>query len=91
MHNLQEEPNIEDIARTLHIYAALHGRHAYHQATMVEIEGNIPNASISIRIDPGAHWRYVAPKIVDICKLGKFKHDKPWIIQLSTGTKWKVS
>ena len=47
---------------------------------MVEIEGNILNASISILIDPDACRSYVSPKIVDVCKLGKVKHDKPWLV-----------
>ena len=34
---------------------------------------------------------YVAPKIIDLCKLGKVKHVKPWLVQLSTSTKRKVS
>ena len=87
MHNLQEEPTIEDIAGTPRIYAVLDGRQADHQATMVEIEGKILNTSISILIDLGAFWSYVLPKIVDDCKLGKVKHDKPWLVQLATGMK----
>ena len=90
MHNLQEEPTVEDIAGTPHIYAALEGRQGDHQATVVEIEGKILNACISILIDLGACRSYVSPKIVDLCKLGKIKHDKPWPVQLATGTKWKV-
>ena len=59
---------------------------------MVEIEGKILNTYVLILIDrPGACWSYVAPKIIDICKLGKVKHDKPWLVQLATGTRWKVS
>ena len=58
---------------------------------MVELEGKILNTYISILIDPGACRSYVSPKIVDICKLGKVKHDKPWLVQLATGTKHKVS
>ena len=54
---------------------------------MVEIEGNILNTSISMLIDPGALHSYVSPKIVDVCKLGKVKHDKPWLVQLATGMK----
>ena len=57
---------------------------------MVEIEGKILNTSISILIDPGACRSYVLPKIVDVCKIGKFKHDKPWLVQLATSTKHKV-
>ena len=58
---------------------------------MVEIEGKIFNTSISIVIDPGACRSYVSPKIVDVCKLGKVKHDKPWLVKLATCTKRKVS
>ena len=54
---------------------------------MVDIEGKILNTSISIPIDPGAFRSYVSPKIVDVCKLGKVKHDKPWLVQLATGRK----
>ena len=54
---------------------------------MVEIEGKILKTSISILIDLGAFQSYVLPKIVDVCKLGKFKHGKPWLVQLATGTK----
>ena len=54
---------------------------------MVEIEGKILNTSVSILIDPGACHSYVSPKIVDLCKLGKVKHVKPWMVQLAIGTK----
>ena len=60
MHNLQEEPTIEDIAGTSWIYAALDGRQVDHQATMVEIKGNISNTSISILINPDAYRSYVS-------------------------------
>ena len=51
----------------------------------------VSNTSISILIDPGACQSYVSPKIVDTCKLNKVKHERPWMVQLSTGTKRKVS
>ena len=54
---------------------------------MVEIEGKILNTYISILIDPSACQSYVSPKIVDICKLNKVKQKKPWLVQLSMGTK----
>ena len=80
---------MKDIAGTPRLYAPLDGQQADHQAMMVEIEGKILNTSVSIPIDLGAYQSYVAPKIVDIWKLGKFNHDKPWTIQLATGTKQK--
>ena len=48
------------------------------------------NTSISILIDLSACRRYVSPKIVDESKLGKLKHDKPWMVQVATGAKQKV-
>ena len=66
------------------------GRWEDNHATTVEIEGKILNTSISILIDPSACRRYVSPKIVDECKLGKLKHDKPWMVQVATGAKQKV-
>ena len=81
---------IEDIDGTPQIYASLDDRKEDHQSTMVEIEGKILNTSISILIDLDACRSYVSPKIVDECKLGKVKHDKPWLVQLATGTKQKV-
>ena len=56
---------------------------------MVEMEGKILNTSISILMDPSACRSYVAPKIVDLCKLGKLKHVEPWMVQLAIGTKHK--
>ena len=58
---------------------------------MVEIEGKILNTSISILIDLSAFQSYVVPKIVDLYKFGKVKHDKTWLVQLATGTKREVS
>ena len=60
-------------------------------ATIIKIEGKVSNTSISILIDPSACHSYVSPKIVDVCKLGKVKHDKPFMVQLATCMKHKVS
>ena len=87
MHNLQEESTIEDITRTPHIYVALDARKADHQHTIVEIEGKILNTYVSILIDPNAFQSYVSPKIIDECKLGKVKYEKPWLVQLATSMK----
>ena len=58
---------------------------------MVEIEGNILNTSISMLIDPSALHSYASPEVVDVCKIGKVKHDKPWLVQLATCMKHTVS
>ena len=58
---------------------------------MVEIEGKVSNTSISILINPDAFQSYLSPKIVDLCKLDKVKHEKPWLVQLAMSQKQKVS
>ena len=82
---------VEDMASTPRIYAALDNWQADHHATIVEIEGKISNTSISILVDMGSFRSYVSPNIVDTCKLKKVKHEKPWLVQLATSTKRKVS
>ena len=71
---------IEGIAGTTWLYASLDEWKQDDEDTMVEIEGNILNTSISILIDPSAFQSYVSPKMVEVCKLGKVKHDKPWLV-----------
>ena len=87
LHKLQEEPTLEDITGTPWIYAALDGRHEYHKATMLEIDGKILNTFVSILIDLGACQSYVSAKIVDECKIGEVKHHKPFLVQLAICTK----
>ena len=76
---------------TPRIYVALDGWQADHHATMVKIEGKVSNTSNSILIDISDYRSYVSLKIVYTCKLNKVKHEKPWLVQLATGTKRKVS
>jgi hypothetical protein len=58
------------VARSLlQIYAALDNKQADHQASMVEMEGMITNHLVSILIDPRSNLSYIAPKVVDKCKL----------------------
>ena len=66
---------VEYMATTPRIYATLDGKQKGLQTTMVEIVGNVSNTSISILIDLGACQSYVSPKVVEICKLEKVKHE----------------
>jgi len=72
------------------ISAALENRQADHQTAMVEIEGMVNEKPVSILIDPGASLSYISPSIVEKNKLALQKFDKPWLVQLATGTKRKV-
>ena len=58
---------------------------------MVEVEGKIAEQSVSVLIGPGSTHNYITPRIVEICASKKLKHRKSWLVQLSIGTKRKVS
>ena len=91
-HSIQEAVIVGDVARgMLRINDVLENRQDGHQTSMVEIEGMIKIQPISILIDPSARLSYVSPRIVEICKLVPEKFDNPWLVQLATGTKRKVT
>jgi hypothetical protein len=58
---------------------------------VVEIEGMIFNHLVSSLIDPGSNLSYIAPRVVDKCKLQPQEQTKPWLVQLATGTKIRVA
>ena len=61
---------IGDLARTMpRINAALENRQPDYQTSMVEVEGMINQTPITILIDPGASISYIAPTMVEKCKL----------------------
>ena len=73
------------------ISVVLENWQAYHQTSMVNIEGMIKSQPISILIDPGASMSYISPRIVELCTLAPVKFDKAWLVQLATRTKRKVA
>ena len=79
------------VSETPQIYEALDNHQANHQSTMMEFGGNIAKKSIFVLIYPSSTHIYVSPKVVENCSLGKEKHNKLWLVQLSMGTKRKVS
>jgi hypothetical protein len=92
VYNIQEYTTVNDVARSMpRMYASLYNNQADHQASVVEMEGMIANCLVSILIDPSSNLSYVAPQIVDKCKLQPVRHVKPWLVQLATGTKRKIS
>jgi hypothetical protein len=91
VYNIQEATTVNDVARSVpQIYAALDNNQADHQALVVEVEGMLFNHLVSVLIDPGSNLSYIAPKVVDKCKIQPQKQTKPWLVQLATGTKRKV-
>jgi len=80
------------MGRSMHrINAIVDGRKYDHQSTTMEVEGKIHDNRISILIDPGATLIYVTPGLVELNKLKKENHAKSWLVQLTIGTKRKVT
>ena len=76
---------INDITKNLPIInATLEDRESGHQFTMLEVEGKISNTFISILIDLGASLIYIAPRVLEKCKLSKEKQKNAWLVQLAT-------
>jgi hypothetical protein len=91
VYNIQGSTIINDVVRSMpRIYVALDNNQVNYQASVVELEGMIANHPISILIDPSSNLSYVSPQTISKCKLKPIRHVKPWLVQLSTGTKRKV-
>ena len=83
---------IGELARTMpRINVALENRQADYQNSMMEVEGMINQTSVTILIDPGASLSYIAPKMVEKCKLFVEKFENSWLVQLAIGAKRKVT
>eukprot|EP00253_Pinus_taeda_P005349 PITA_05349 len=92
LSQIHEASTVGEVGRSVpRINAALEDRQAEYQPTMVEFEGKISNLPISVLIDPGATLSYVNPKIVERCNLQSVKFKNPWLVQLATGAKPKVT
>ena len=72
---------IGELARSMPIInAALENRQAEYQTSMVEEEGIINQTRVTILIDPGASLSYIAPKMVEKCKLSVEKFENSWLV-----------
>eukprot|EP00253_Pinus_taeda_P030276 PITA_30276 len=92
LSQIHEASTVGEVGRSVpRINAALKDRQAEYQPTMVELEGNISNLTVSVLIDPGATLSYVNPKVVERCKLQSVKFKNPWLVQLATGAKRRVT
>ena len=72
---------MNDIARNIPIVnVSLEYRQVDHQSTMLEVEGKVLNIHVSILIDSGSSLSYIAPKVVEKCKLSKEKQKNAWLV-----------
>ena len=92
LHKLQEASTLGEIGKNYHkIYAALEDGQEDHQSAIVEIESIISKHTLAIVIDTGASLSYITPRMMELCQLTKVRHAKPWLVQLDTGAKRKVT
>eukprot|EP00253_Pinus_taeda_P017453 PITA_17453 len=92
LSQIHEASTVGEVGRSIpRINAALEDRQAEYQPTMVEFEGKISNLTISVLIDPRATLSYVNPKVVERCNLQSVKFKNPWLVQLATGAKRRVT
>eukprot|EP00253_Pinus_taeda_P018204 PITA_18204 len=92
LSQIHEASTVGEVGRSIpRINAALEDRQAEYQPTMVEFEGKISNLTIFVLIDPGATLSYVSPKVVERCNLPSVKFKNPWLVQLATGAKRRVT
>ena len=83
---------IGELARTMpRINAALENRQAEYKTYMVEVEGMVNQTPVTILIDLGASLSYIAPTMVEKCKLPVEKFKNSWLVQLAIGAKRKVT
>ena len=73
------------------ICAMLEDHQVGHNSTVVEVEGEIVEQTVSVLIDPGSTHIYITPRFVEMCPWKKSKHRRSWLVQLATGTKKKIS
>ena len=72
---------MNDIARNIPIVnVSLEYWQANHQSTMLEVEGKVLSIHVSILIDSGSSLSYIAPKVVEKCKLSKEKQKNAWMV-----------
>jgi hypothetical protein len=92
MHKIQETDIVDDVGRSmLRICATLDNRQTNYQSHMIEVEGKIDNQPRAILLDSGATHSYIDPKIVENFKSKRCKHEKYWLVQITTRTKRKIN
>jgi len=64
VYHVQEANMVNDVAKNVPIiYATIENRQAYHQASVVDLEGIISKQPIFILINLGSNLSYVSPQV----------------------------
>ena len=66
------------------ICAVLEDHQEGHNSTVVEVEGDIAEQTVSIFIDPGLTHNYITHGIIEMCTLKQSKHIRSWLVELAT-------
>ena len=92
IHNIQEVETVEEMGGNMpSIYAALDNKQVEYRSPIIEVEGKIDNQAIAILIDYEASHSYINSKIVEIFHFQRSKHNKYWLVQLSTMAKRNIN
>jgi hypothetical protein len=92
IHNVHQVEIVEDMGISVpNIYASLGNKKDEFQSHMIEVDGKINVKPIVISIDLGASHSYIDPKMVERFHFPRSKIGKPWMVQLATGAKRKIS
>ena len=72
IYSVEDAQTVGDVGQSIpRNYAALDKRLAYHQASIIEMDGNLYDQVVSILIDARYNYIYVNPNLVDKCALNK--------------------
>ena len=68
----KEAKTIGDVGKSIpRIYATFDKKQVDHQASIIQMEGQLCDQVVSILIDPRSNYSYVNPNPVDKCGLSK--------------------
>ena len=73
------------------ICAVLEDPQEGHNSTVVEVEGEIVEQTVSVLIDLGSTHSSITPRFIEMCTLKKSRHKISWLGQLATGIQKDVS
>ena len=81
----------QEIGIITKVCAVLEDHQVGHNSTVVEVEGEIIEHTVSVLIDPRSTHSYITPGLIEMCTLKKSKYKGSWLVQVAIGTLRKVS
>lgn len=73
------------------VYTTLDNHQLDHCASIIEMEGKLKYKFVPILIDISSNYRNFNPELVEEFRLDKEFHREPQLVQLTTGTRRRIS